>query len=174
MCSDESGRPGPPSDDETLFAAVYISNVCAGVGIADVESIVSVSRVLNRADALTGFLVHAGRNFVQYLEGNPGAVRECLRRIGNDRRHHEMRIVAIGSLERRRFVEWSMGYFTGDLDGSERIESILTSWSGTDRSLLEEVWRICQAARTLPEVSESHLVAGRFDVLLRRDAQSSV
>jgi len=142
--------------------------------MADVESIVSVSRVRNEADALTGFLVHAGRNFVQYLEGNPTALRECLRRIGNDRRHYEMRIVAIGSLERRRFVEWSMGYFTGDLDGSERIESVLTSWSGTDRSLLEEVWRICQAARTLPEVSESHLVAGRFDVLLRRDPQSSV
>ncbi|XUW87273.1 BLUF domain-containing protein [Burkholderia sp. M6-3] len=171
MFSDESKRLETRDQDETLFGAVYISNVASGVGISDVESIVSVSRVLNRADALTGFLVHAGRNFVQYLEGDPVAVRECLRRIGNDRRHYDMRIVAIGSLENRHFAEWSMGYFTGDIHGSERIEDVLTSWSGTDRSLLEEVWRITQAAKTLPEVSESHLVAGRFDVLLRRGAK---
>jgi hypothetical protein len=170
MVPGECERPEISADGPTLFAAVYISKVPPGLGTSDVESIVSTSRLRNDADALTGFLVRAGRNFIQYLEGERSAVRECLLRIANDNRHYDMRIVAIGSLERRRFVEWSMGYFTGDKDGSERLESVLTSWAGTDQSLFEEVWRITQAARALPEVTESHLVAGRFDVLLRRGA----
>lgn len=156
------------SPDGKVFGAAYISRASRFVGSSQIASIVSESRRRNEVDALSGFLVRAGQNFLQYLEGPQPGVIACLRRIESDPRHYDMRILALGSMERRRFSDWSMGYFVGDVGGCERFERALTEWRGTDRSLLEEVWRIAAAAHTGPSVNLPDLIIGPFEVLLRR------
>lgn len=49
MFSDEYRYLAPRGHNEALCAAVHISNVSAGVGMLEVESIVPVSRVVNQA-----------------------------------------------------------------------------------------------------------------------------
>jgi hypothetical protein len=156
------------SRDGKVFGAAYISKASRSVGSAQIASLVSEARQRNEADALSGFLVRAGQNFLQYLEGPQPGVIACLRRIESDCRHYDMKILALGSMETRHFSDWSMGYFVGDAGGCERFESALTEWRGTDRSLLEEVWRIAAAAQTGPSVDRPELVIGPFEVLLRR------
>lgn len=157
-----------PARSEKVFGAAYISKASRFVGPQQTSSIVTHSRIRNKADALSGFLVRAGRNFLQYLEGPQCQVTACLRRIETDPRHYDMRILAVGSMNARRFSDWSMGYFVGDRDGCERFEQSLTEWRGTDQSLLEEVWRIAAAAHTGVSVNSPELIAGPFEVLLRR------
>lgn len=163
-----------PSDERntwaraTVFGAAYISKVSRFVKPADIASIVSVSRRRNGADAISGFLVKAGVNFLQYLEGPRPEVVRCLRRIEADRRHHDMKILALGIMQKRHFSDWSMGFFIGDVDGCERFESLLTEWQGTDRSLLEEVWRIAAIAREESYHVRPAVIVGPFEVLLKR------
>jgi hypothetical protein len=50
--------------------------------------------------------------FVQWLEGPKDAVRETFERIGRDRRHADVEILAEGSREARLFPHWSMALET--------------------------------------------------------------
>ncbi|MCC8397632.1 BLUF domain-containing protein [Paraburkholderia sp. MMS20-SJTR3] len=133
------------------FSAVYISNVAPETGNNEVLSILAQSRLRNRADSVTGILILAGHNFIQYLEGEREAVTACLRRIAADVRHSDMRIIAVNSHSTRRFCDWSMGYFNGDAGGSERLEEILKAWSGTDQSLIEKLCHIASAVNSIDE-----------------------
>ncbi|MCC8396856.1 BLUF domain-containing protein [Paraburkholderia sp. MMS20-SJTR3] len=151
-----------------VFGAAYISRVSHFLKPADIALIVEVSRRHNEVDAISGFLVKAGSNFLQYLEGPRVKVVRCLRRIESDRRHYDMRILALGAMQQRHFSDWSMGFFVGDVDGSERFESLLTEWHGTDRSLLEEVWRISAISRAEAYHVRPEVIVGPFQVLLKR------
>lgn len=158
-----------PLSGAELFGAAYISKASGFVRTTQIAAIVAESRRRNANDALSGFLIKAGQNFLQYLEGPRAEVVACLRRIESDPRHYDMRILALGATHTRRFSDWSMGYFVGDVGGCERFERSLTTWHGSDRSLLEEVWRIAAAAQTgSASVERPELVVGPFEVLLRR------
>jgi hypothetical protein len=53
-----------------VFQLTYISTAKAGIGDADIEAILGVSRVNNARDGITGLLVHDGVRFLQALEGD--------------------------------------------------------------------------------------------------------
>ena len=90
----------------------YISTSRMGDTQVDelVRQIVDVSRPRNRLLRVTGALLFTGRRFAQYLEGSPAAVGELKQSIIRDARHEDVRTIASGPYDVRRFLTWSLAY----------------------------------------------------------------
>jgi hypothetical protein len=79
-------------------------------GDVDLDGILTVSRVRNGSDGITGLLLADGTRFLQALEGEADAVRACYARIALDDRHCDVVTVADEPIEHRQFGSWSMDY----------------------------------------------------------------
>lgn len=86
----------------------------------------------NRQAGIGGYLLRSGDSYFQWLEGPPGPVTALLDRIAQDGRHSELRILSEGTLARREFPNWVMGYH--DLSEAERA-SLGDAGTGTDTVL---------------------------------------
>jgi hypothetical protein len=53
-------------------------------------------------------LVYDNNNYVQWLEGEPVAVRDVFERISRDPRHAEIKLLVVRKLSDRWFPTWSM------------------------------------------------------------------
>jgi hypothetical protein len=98
------------SGSRTLHRLIYtsIQRLDAAELDHEVEDLIRASIRNNREAAITGLLlVHAGR-FVQALEGPAEAVMNTYRRILDDRRHRDARVLAAGPAEGREFADWNM------------------------------------------------------------------
>ena len=74
----------------------------------EIDSLIRASIRNNRQVAVTGLLlVHAGW-FVQALEGPTEAVMTTYRRIVDDPRHDEARVISAGPASAREFGDWNM------------------------------------------------------------------
>lgn len=98
------------SGSRTLHRLVYASRQAiepVRVG-EEVDAIIRVSIRNNRQVAITGLLlVHDGW-FLQALEGPAEAVMNTYRRILEDRRHRDPRVLAAGPASGREFGNWNM------------------------------------------------------------------
>ena len=93
-----------------MISLTYLSRATDAMTRADLEGILSVSRVNNERDGLTGILLHADQHFIQTLEGEEVDVRTAFTRIGADPRHRSVDIVLREEIEERSFDGWSMGF----------------------------------------------------------------
>jgi hypothetical protein len=125
-----------------LFCVVYMSQADAALTRSDLNEIASRSMRQNRVEDITGFLVKAGGNFIQYLEGPHTNVVRCCRRIESDGRHTNVSLLACASLSARRFSSWDLGFFRGDTGGTESFEAAFLGWSAEDRMLIDEALRV--------------------------------
>jgi len=75
-----------------------------------VAEIVNISIPRNRSLDVTGALMFTGQHFSQYLEGSPAAIAELKQSILQDHRHEDVRTLAAGPHEDRRFLTWSLAY----------------------------------------------------------------
>jgi hypothetical protein len=77
---------------------------------ADAHSICALAQDYNTLHGITGILtLHRGR-FAQVLEGPETAVRQLMRRILADPRHHSIRIAADTPIVKRRYADWHMAF----------------------------------------------------------------
>jgi hypothetical protein len=134
--------PTPPP----LLCVLYVSRVRASLRRADIDAIILVSLQRNRADGITGFLIRAGENFIEYLEGTQSCVANCFRRIERDPHHTNVSLIACARLCSRQFSSWEMRYFRGDANGTEQLEPTFFKFQGGDRALIDEAVRINSAA----------------------------
>ncbi len=90
----------------------YISTSRLEAAKADeqVREIVNVSIPRNRSLGVTGALLFTGHRFSQYLEGSPAAIAELKQSILRDPRHEDIRTIASGPCDIRRFLIWSLAY----------------------------------------------------------------
>src|SRR5687767_4348309 len=98
------------SDRRTLHRVIYASRARIPAEDLDheVHSIIRVSIRNNRAVAVTGLLlVHDGW-FVQALEGPAEAVMNIYRRICDDLRHEDCKLLSAGPAAAREFGDWNM------------------------------------------------------------------
>lgn len=161
----------PDSQEPTeapLVAILHISRACKPFRRRDIETLMATMTRRNHADALTGFLVQAGDNFLQYIEGSRTKVAACYRRIETDRRHTDLTLIAYAELAGRRFGSWDMGYFMGDADGTERLEPVMMGWRGAQSELIEEAVRINAAAYRPDAADRMGFEIAPCPVLLRR------
>lgn len=94
-----------------LSRIVYVSEAvgAAGSSLLSMAEILGVSDRNNRRDSLTGVLLSHGGRFLQVLEGPRGDVDRLLRRLRQDPRHRNIRVVSDEPASERRFGDWAMG-----------------------------------------------------------------
>ena len=89
---------------------ICTSNLTGSDAEDQVRDIVAVSLPRNRSLDVTGALLFTGVRFAQYLEGPRSAITELRASIIADTRHEDVRTIASGPYEHRRFLRWSLAY----------------------------------------------------------------
>jgi hypothetical protein len=93
-----------------LRRLIYASRFTGDGDVGEVvRTIVNASIQNNRLVDVTGFLLAGEGLFLQWLEGPATAVEETFARIAQDKRHADLRTIADGPAERRKFRDWNMG-----------------------------------------------------------------
>ncbi|WP_379922982.1 BLUF domain-containing protein [Erythrobacter sp. R86502] len=74
----------------------------------DVDAILSTSARNNPAQGITGLLLFNGRNFLQLLEGEEGAVANLMDTITADPRHSGVSVLDKRGIAQRACPDWAM------------------------------------------------------------------
>ena len=93
-----------------LHQIAYISTSTRDVSVAEIESILDVSRRNNDRDGLTGILVYHRGMFFQMLEGARDAIHATMARIRHDPRHAGTTLIIDREIEAPSFPDWRMGF----------------------------------------------------------------
>lgn len=89
---------------------VYISAAAYLMDDEDLTEILEVSRRNNTKLDVTGLLLYHDGNFIQVLEGEKDVIKGLYETITIDNRHAYVFKMLEGSLEKRNFPDWSMGF----------------------------------------------------------------
>lgn len=88
---------------------MYVSRPAQTVTRGLLDEILGEARGFNQLHGVTGYLVHLGEVFIQYLEGNEDTVQRLYDNIAADPRHSDVTLIAEGSRDKRLFEGWTMG-----------------------------------------------------------------
>ncbi len=111
-------NPVPPPE---LHQIIYVSAAKKPFSAADLTVLLTDARANNGRLGVSGMLVHRQGSFFQILEGLEPAVTGLYRHISADPRHERILVLMQGSLARRSFGNWSMGFVEGDQEALHRI-----------------------------------------------------
>jgi hypothetical protein len=127
-----------------IFSLTYCSRANPNLVSADIDSIISVSRVKNPSQKITGWLVCGSGLFFQWLEGSRDDVKRLMVSIRADTRHDT--IVVLSESEEvgeRLFGDWDMELVSADDIREVLVDAISDSTETKNqealRTLLKEV-----------------------------------
>jgi hypothetical protein len=89
---------------------VYVSSAARLMRDDEIVELLRQSRDNNARDGISGLLLHKDGNFMQYIEGAPGAVARLHERILADPRHRQIITLLKGETEVRQFERWAMAF----------------------------------------------------------------
>ncbi|MBR9827020.1 MAG: BLUF domain-containing protein [Alphaproteobacteria bacterium] len=121
-----------------LTRLLYFS-YCTTEKDMEIDQILQSARKYNAQNNITGALWFDGDIFVQVLEGDRRKVSETYHRIAADTRHRDIELVSCGTVDRRFFHEWRMGYYAD----TEANRSLVLKYSGEDKLV---PWRLPEGA----------------------------
>lgn len=101
-----------------MFRLLYISTARAEMDMVTLQAILQSAQISNRARGLTGLLIFDGNRFMQYLEGEEGAVRTLFATIKQDPRHYAVATLRESYGEERQCADWDMAVLCG-INGAE-------------------------------------------------------
>lgn len=94
----------------------------------DLKELLKVSRLNNRRNGISGFLLYQDMSFIQLIEGPDRNVYKLWERIRLDKRHTAVTLILLQNIEQRIFQNWSMGF--------ANLEGIPATSSTTDDSIV--------------------------------------
>jgi len=100
------------------------------------DGIIATALARNATLSVTGALLFTRKHFAQVLEGPACAVDELMASIRKDDRHHEIDVLEVVEIEKRRFAEWSMAYSGSSNYIDQFIRPRDSTSCGRDRSAL--------------------------------------
>ncbi len=124
-----------------LKQVFYVSSIAEGVDDHTVRNILAISRRNNRMLDVTGCLSFTGRHFAQVLEGREEAIAELTRRIANDHRHAEFRLLLDRPLTLREYPLWSMAYLP-DFNLADDVQGLFENPEPALRKTLQMMGRL--------------------------------
>jgi hypothetical protein len=98
------------SDSRRLTQLAYRSRATRPLAPRELEDILTVARIRNAVEDVTGCLLHADGWFLQVLEGKQAALEELIVKIALDPRHDEVSIIFQRTIAQRHFPHWRMGF----------------------------------------------------------------
>lgn len=102
---------------------LYISTALT-VDDREVGEIVSVAQANNARDGISGFLLYNGRNFMQLIEGDEGAIGTLLVKLASDKRHTGIVLLADNPIAAPVCPDWAMQQVSLDHTPDARREAI--------------------------------------------------
>ena len=93
-----------------MLSVVYISSARRKFSEADLVALLEQSREKNAGLDITGMLLYQDGNIMQVLEGPDAAVRQLMKTIEADDRHHDVLQLSAWQYEERQFPDWTMGF----------------------------------------------------------------
>jgi hypothetical protein len=143
-----------------MHQIIYFSSASHPFSTQDALDILTVSRVNNARDGISGVLLCKDGSIMQVLEGEAEAVQRCFARVSRDPRHSGIIVVDNSPIARRQFGDWSMAF--RDLDDADvqalpgynslfrqplSLQEVARDESATQRLLHFFVGNLRQAAR---------------------------
>lgn len=101
-----------------MFYLIYMSKAAKLMHDEDLNAVLQESRDWNQSHGITGMLLyirgnilgHAEGRFIQALEGTEAEVKGIFESIKNDKRHDNITLLNQGSIKKRNFETWLMGF----------------------------------------------------------------
>ena len=94
---------------QSLQRLVYASTARGKTSsLLTIATILGESQRNNDRDGLTGALVAHDGCFIQVIEGEPGRLDALLKRLDDDPRHRDIRLIERVEITTRLFGQWSM------------------------------------------------------------------
>lgn len=93
-----------------LHALVYVSNAVRQLTDVEIAALLAKARPRNQALGVTGMLLYADGNFMQYLEGPAEALATIYASIKASPLHQGVIELLREKIQAREFADWSMGY----------------------------------------------------------------
>lgn len=143
-----------------MIQLIYVSAETTPFTSKQLRDLLTQSRAANQSRGLTGMLLYHQRTFMQLLEGEPLDVLNLYRRLEQDPRHTDIRLLLRQSISERTFPDWSMGFAKPadcphvDLDGLNHV--FADSFSG---QMFASQGKL--AKKLLLQFREGEIAAGR-------------
>lgn len=107
-----------------MYRIIYLSSAENFVDEVELEKLLLKSRLNNKANDITGILIHIDGDFIQVLEGEQEKIKNLYQKISFDKRHKGMIIVANSEVDKRQFQEWTMGYKSTNYKEINKIDGL--------------------------------------------------
>lgn len=105
---------------------------------ANLCALCSLAQKYNANAQITGVLTFHNGAFAQILEGPEPALRKLLRRITEDTRHRNLRVLVDEPIDQRCYADWSMEYLSPSNFVHKQIDRVLNQAKAA-RERLQEV-----------------------------------
>lgn len=99
-----------------MYYLVYLSIADQPLNDLELKSLLKQCVHDNKKLAITGMLLYLNQRFIQVLEGDRKTIKTLFDKIVTDERHKRVTLILEGSLEKRNFENWSMGFKSLSLD----------------------------------------------------------
>ena len=116
------------------YQIMYSSEAAEPMTVTGLEQILTDARAGNELRNVTGALVYVDGVFFQILEGDEDVVRNLMKSIASDSRHHSVKVVYEAEVDARAFESWRMAYLSptaeemstwAGLTGTATVENLL-------------------------------------------------
>ncbi|MBU1324518.1 MAG: BLUF domain-containing protein [Alphaproteobacteria bacterium] len=109
-----------------LERLIYESRATGSTGsLGNLAVILAESQRNNAHRGLTGALAAHRDRYIQVVEGQPEALDGLLRRLENDPRHRDIRLVHREPVEERVFADWSMASARVTPELAESLDALM-------------------------------------------------
>lgn len=116
-----------------LYQLVYSSKAANKMMLSHLIGILRQARMKNKLSSVTGLLVFVDGMFLQVLEGEEDTVKDLMKKISEDTRHQDIKVIRGSTVENRTFTNWEMAY-------TSPSAKKLAMWSGLeDTRTVEEI-----------------------------------
>lgn len=100
-----------------IYHAIYVSST-SGLSKVQLNKILETAQLFNGQNDVSGFLLHDGSYFVQYLEGSKDKLDYLLSKISKDSRHSCFTILEYKQIDKRVCPDWKMKLLLLDKDST--------------------------------------------------------
>ena len=93
----------------------------------ELVNLLTIARVNNNRQKLTGVLIYSGGTFIQVLEGEESSIDQIFGVIEQDSRHKNVLKLLDEIVTERTFPDWSMGFTSLEPDKTKNLIGFLNS-----------------------------------------------
>ncbi len=90
------------------FTQIIYASKPFGFTASVLDDILTISRIRNAQDDITGTLICRGDMYLQLIEGPDAQIEAAYNRISADDRHVEMDLLVSRTVDQRMFPKWAM------------------------------------------------------------------